>query len=64
MSNDPIPQFDESRIQNHPDEVLKSRIRTYFKAFVTGDFDAIDALESEDYTMTDIRTTPSPSYFS
>jgi hypothetical protein len=61
LPNEPIPTFDESRVQNHPDELLKSRIRAYFKVFTTGDFEAMNALYSENYTMTDIRTSLCPS---
>ncbi len=52
---EPIPTFDDARIKNNPDKVLLGRIRTYFKAFTTGDFNGIKDLESDDYTMTDIR---------
>ncbi|MCJ1260806.1 hypothetical protein MMC22_000669 [Lobaria immixta] len=48
------PQFDDSRIKDHPDKLLLSRIRQYFKAFTTGDFDGIRDLEAPEYTMTDI----------
>ncbi|KAH8667518.1 hypothetical protein BGZ60DRAFT_505765 [Tricladium varicosporioides] len=47
-------KFDDSRIENHPDKLLLSRIRTYFHAFTTGDFDGIRDLEAEEYNMTDI----------
>ncbi|KAH8654949.1 Alpha/Beta hydrolase protein [Tricladium varicosporioides] len=47
-------QFDDSRIKNHHDKLLLSRIRTYFNAFTSGDFNGIKDLESDDYNMTDI----------
>ncbi|KAG9232099.1 hypothetical protein BJ875DRAFT_544825 [Amylocarpus encephaloides] len=48
------PAFDDSRIKNHPDPLLLWRIRTYFKAFTTGDFNGIKDLEDDGYSMTDI----------
>ena len=56
------PQFDDSRIKNHPDKLLLSRIKTYFKAFTTGDFNGIKQLEATEYTMTDIRKSSYPCY--
>ncbi len=54
------PQFDDSRIKNHPDKLLLSGIKTYFKAFTTGDFNGIKQLEATEYTMTDIRKSSYP----
>ena len=50
-----IPTFDDKRIENHPDKVLLGRIREFFKAFTTGDFDRMRDLQSKEYTMTNIR---------
>ena len=47
--------FDDSRIKDHPDKQLLERIREYYHAFTTGNFNAIRDLEAEEYTMTDIR---------
>ena len=48
-------KFDDSRIKNHHDKKLLERIRTYYAAFTTGNFNAIKELEAESYNMTDIR---------
>jgi hypothetical protein len=48
-------KFDDRRIKDHPDHKLLERLRTYYKAFTTGDFDGIRSLQTDDYTMTDIR---------
>ena len=63
--SDEIPTFDDTRIQDHPDKLLLSRIRLFFKTFTTGDFDGMRDLQSEEYTMTDIRKLErmSPSIF-
>lgn len=50
-----IPTFDDERIKHHPDKVLLGRIRTFFKAFTTGDFDGMRELQSKTYTMTNIH---------
>lgn len=47
--------YDDSRIQDHPDKKLLERIKKYFDAFTTGDFDGVRNVESESYTMTNIR---------
>ena len=57
-----IPTFDDKRIKEHPDKVLLDRIRKFFKTFTTGDFEGMRDLQSEDYTMTNIREMP--FYFS
>lgn len=48
-------KFDDSRIKDHPDQRLLKYIRAYFKTFTEGDFDGMKALQSNEYTMTDIR---------
>jgi hypothetical protein len=48
-------KFDDSRIKDHPDKDLLEKIRVYFHAFTTGSFDEMKDLQSEVYTMTDIR---------
>ncbi len=55
--------FDYSRIKHHPDKRLLHDIKQYFHTFVTNDFDAMKALQTPDYHMTDIRkyTYKSPS---
>ena len=53
-------EFDDSRIKNYPDKLLLSRIREYFIAFASGDFDGMNNLESTDYNITDIRKKLSP----
>ena len=50
-----IPTYDESRIAHFPDKTLLKRCREFFKTFTTGDFDGMRDLQSENYTMTDIR---------
>ena len=47
--------YDDSRIQDFPDKLLLSRLRNYFELFTSGDYNGMRNLESEDYTMTDIR---------
>jgi hypothetical protein len=54
-SSNNIPTFNDERIKAHPDKVLLNRIRAFFKAFTTGDFDGMRDLQSKDYTMTNIR---------
>ncbi|KAL2067233.1 hypothetical protein VTL71DRAFT_1657 [Oculimacula yallundae] len=49
-----IPTFDDTRIRHHKDKKLLAAIKTYFKDFTTGNFDAIRDGESDEYTMTDI----------
>lgn len=51
-----IPTFNDERIKDHPDKKLLRRIRAFFKTFTTGDFDGMRDLQSESYTMTNIRT--------
>lgn len=46
--------FDDSRIKHHPDKKLLDDIRKYFKAFVTHDADASKAMQTKDYTMTNV----------
>lgn len=58
-SEDATPTFDDSRIKNHPDKLLLSRIRTYFGAFSTGNAEALRDQEAEEYTMSDISEEPS-----
>jgi ketosteroid isomerase-like protein len=53
-------KFDDTRIRHHHDKRLLRYIRAYFNAFTAGDFDGMKALQSEDYTMTDIRKTIRP----
>ncbi len=52
------PAYDDSRILDYPDKKLLSNIRTYFEAFVSGDFAKIAELQAPEYTMTDIRKPP------
>ena len=49
-----LSQFDDSRIKDHPDKQLLERIRKYYAAFTTGDFNGIRNVESKNYTMTNI----------
>ncbi|KAG9244818.1 hypothetical protein BJ878DRAFT_479793 [Calycina marina] len=49
-----IPEFNDSKIINHPDKLLLSRIQKYFKYFATGDVDGMDSLYTDNYTITDI----------
>ncbi|KFY33234.1 hypothetical protein V494_07795 [Pseudogymnoascus sp. VKM F-4513 (FW-928)] len=46
--------FDDSRIRNHPDKALLSRIGEYFEAFATGDYDKMNDMVADDYRMSDI----------
>ncbi|KFY12460.1 hypothetical protein V492_03865 [Pseudogymnoascus sp. VKM F-4246] len=49
--------FDDSRIRNHPDKELLSRIGEYFEAFATGDYDKMNDMVADDYRMSDIFKT-------
>ncbi|KAK2756542.1 hypothetical protein FQN54_005435 [Arachnomyces sp. PD_36] len=48
------PSFDDSRIRDHPDKLLLSRIEEYFISFTTGDFEGMRDLQAEDFHITDI----------
>ncbi|RDL39996.1 Uncharacterized protein BP5553_04336 [Venustampulla echinocandica] len=48
------PSFDNSRIINYHDKLLLSRIDKYFVAFTTGDYDAMNEMEADDFHITDI----------
>lgn len=48
------PAFDISRIIDHPDKLLLSRINEYFIAFATGDYNQMDAMVAEEYQMSDV----------
>lgn len=58
-----IPTFDDSRIKDFHDKTLLRRVRQFFKTFTTGDFDGMRDLQSENYTMTDIRMPTKPLIF-
>ena len=47
--------YDDSRIQQNHDKKLLERLKKYFDAFTTGDFDGVRNVESEGYTITNIR---------
>lgn len=47
--------YDDSRIQHNHDKKLLERLKKYFDAFTAGDFDGVRNVESEGYTMTNIR---------
>jgi hypothetical protein len=47
--------FDDTRIRGHPDKELLARIKTYYEPFVNGDAQGLADLQSEDYSVTDIR---------
>lgn len=51
----PSVHYDDSRIQNNHDKKLLERLKKYFDAFTTGDFDGVRNVESEGYTITNIR---------
>lgn len=50
--------YDDTRIKDHPDQTLVKYIRDYFDAFTGADFPVIESLQEPEYTMTDIRTSP------
>ena len=54
--------FDGSRIKHHPDKKSLADVKRYFKAFVTHDADALKAMQTTDYTMTDIRKPAQHSF--
>ena len=49
------PKFDDSLIADHPDKKLLARINAYFKTFVDPSPEDMRSLQTDDYTMTDIR---------
>lgn len=55
LAPDKISTFNDDRIAHHQDKQLLQRIRAFFKTFTTGDFDGMRDLQSENYTMTNIR---------
>lgn len=50
-----IVKYDDSRIEDYPDKKALAKAREFFEVFTNGEFDAMKALQSENYTMTDIR---------
>lgn len=54
--------FDDSRIKNHEDKLLLSRINEYFLTFATGDYQGMSDLQAEEFHITDIRNLSLPIY--
>ena len=50
-----IVKYDDSRIADYPDKNALAKAREFFEVFTNGEFDAMKALQTENYTMTDIR---------
>lgn len=49
------PQFDDSRIKDHPNQKLLAAMKKYFATFTSSNYDDMRAAQAEGYTMTDIR---------
>ncbi|KFY28196.1 hypothetical protein V491_00571, partial [Pseudogymnoascus sp. VKM F-3775] len=47
-------RYDDSRIQNHLDKLLLSRMKEYFISFMDGDFDGMRDLQADDFHITHI----------
>lgn len=50
-----IVKYDDSRIADYPDKNALAKAREFFETFTNGRFDEMKALQSDNYTMTDIR---------
>jgi hypothetical protein len=48
-------KFDDSRIKNYHDKRLLHNLRVYYKTFTDPDPDAMRNLQTEDFTISDIR---------
>ncbi|MDI1491221.1 MAG: hypothetical protein OHK93_002428 [Ramalina farinacea] len=49
-----IVKYDDSRIADYPDKNALAKAREFFETFTNGRFDEMKALQSDNYTMTDI----------
>jgi hypothetical protein len=48
-------KFDDSRIKDYPDKRLLHNLRVYYKTFTDPDPDAMRNLQTENFTISDIR---------